>query len=479
MRLRALAVAAAATLATVTAPAAVAGAQPAAPDGKDVIVQLFQWNWDSVARECTDVLGPKGYGAVQVSPPQEHVVLPAAGHPWWQDYQPVSYRLGTRRGDRQAFESMVDTCHAAGVKVYADAVINHMTGQNSSGTGSAGSQYSHYEYPGLYGYDDFHHCGRNGDDDIENYQDRYEVQNCELVNLADLATGSTRVQERIAGYLDDLLALGVDGFRIDAAKHMPAADIAAIKAELTEPAYLYQEVIHGAGEPITPEEYTGNGDVTEFRYGRDLAKIFDHEKLAYLRTFASVLPSEQAVVFTDNHDTQRHSDVLTHQDGRTHELANAFMLAWTYGTPRVMSSYTFSDPDAGPPADSSGITEDTDCSSAAWQCEHRQPRIANMVEFHNVVQGTSVNRWWDNGNDAIAFGRGDRGYLVLNGENSALTGRSFHTSLPAGTYCDVFHGEVTGTGCTGPTYTVDDNGWFRADIAAQDGVALHIGAKVS
>ncbi len=477
MRLRALAVTTAATLATVTTPATAVQPQPAPPSDKDVIVQLFQWSWASVARECTEVLGPEGYGAVQVSPPQEHVVLPELGHPWWQDYQPVSYTLDTRRGDREAFRSMVRTCHAAGVAVYVDTVINHMTG-HAPGTGSAGTRYSHYEYPGLYGYEDFHHCGRNGDDDIENYQDRYEVQNCELLDLADLDTGSPEVRDTLADYLNDLLALGVDGFRIDAAKHIPAGDIAAITDELTEPAYIYQEVIYGAGEPITPQEYTGIGDVTEFRYGRDLAKIFEHEKLAHLRTFASVLPSDKAVVFTDNHDTQRHSDVLTHEDGRTHALANAFMLAWPYGTPRVMSSYTFSDPDAGPPADSSGATDDVDCSAAAWQCEHRQPRIANMVGFHNVVQGTDVRQWWDNGNDAIAFGRGGRGYLVINGEDSALRGRSFRTSLPAGTYCDVFHGEITGAGCTGPTYTVDENGWFRADIAAHDGVALHLGARV-
>ena len=33
---------------------------------------LFEWSWDSIAKECTHVLGPKGYAAVQVSPPQEH-----------------------------------------------------------------------------------------------------------------------------------------------------------------------------------------------------------------------------------------------------------------------------------------------------------------------------------------------------------------------------------------------------------------------
>ncbi len=32
---------------------------------KSVIVQMFQWNWDSIAAECTNFLGPAGYGYVQ------------------------------------------------------------------------------------------------------------------------------------------------------------------------------------------------------------------------------------------------------------------------------------------------------------------------------------------------------------------------------------------------------------------------------
>ena len=121
-----------------TSPAADAKAD-ANPGPRDVIVHLFEWPWASIASECTNVLGPKGFGAVQVSPPQEHVVLPAQGYPWWQDYQPVSYQLVTRRGDRAGFASMVSTCHAAGVKIYVDAVVNHMAGGASTGPGSAGS----------------------------------------------------------------------------------------------------------------------------------------------------------------------------------------------------------------------------------------------------------------------------------------------------------------------------------------------------
>lgn len=56
----------------------------------------------------------------------------------------------------------------------------------------------------------------------DNYGDRGNVQNCELVGLADLNTGKDYVRGRIAGYLNDLLSLGVAGFRIDAVKHIPA-----------------------------------------------------------------------------------------------------------------------------------------------------------------------------------------------------------------------------------------------------------------
>jgi hypothetical protein len=32
---------------------------------KTVIIQMFEWTWDSIAAECTDFIGPAGYGFVQ------------------------------------------------------------------------------------------------------------------------------------------------------------------------------------------------------------------------------------------------------------------------------------------------------------------------------------------------------------------------------------------------------------------------------
>ncbi|MEU8367619.1 alpha-amylase [Micromonospora tulbaghiae] len=466
---------AASLLVPVTAAAPPAAA--ATPGAKKVIVQLFEWNWTSVAAECTSTLGPKGYGYVQVSPPQEHV----NSSPWWVSYQPVSYRIESRKGTRAQFQSMVNTCHAAGVKVIVDAVVNHMSGQDNGGTGWAGSSYGHYNYPGVYSAQDFHYCGRNGNNDIANYNDRYEVQNCELVNLADLKTESEYVRGRLAAYLNDLLSLGVDGFRLDGSKHMPAADIAAIKAKLSRSAYLVQEVIYGAGEPIQPTEYTGNGDVHEFRYGKDLARMFNNERLAYLKNFGEswgYLSSAKAVVFTDNHDTQREGGVLTYRNRGTYALANAFMLAWPYGTPAVMSSFTYSGRDQGPPADGSNRITNVTCYSG-WECEHRWPVIANMVGFRNATEGAGVSNWYDNGYQHIAFSRTGKGYLTINDEDSAVNGRSYQTGLPAGRYCDVVHGTFSNGSCSGPVITVDSSGWFAANVPAHDAIAIHIGAKLS
>jgi hypothetical protein len=56
-------------------PPPVAFGHPTARRG-DVIANLWEWNWKSTARECTSVLGPAGYGAVQVAPPEKSINNP-------------------------------------------------------------------------------------------------------------------------------------------------------------------------------------------------------------------------------------------------------------------------------------------------------------------------------------------------------------------------------------------------------------------
>jgi alpha-amylase len=319
-------------------------AAQAATTGNDVIANLFEWPWTSVAGECTNVLGPAGYGAVQVAPPEDSISV--AGHPWWDVYQPAGYDLSSRMGTRAQFTAMVSTCHAAGVKVYVDAVINHMTGANQAGTTAYGGAVftNNYSYPSAgYRSGDFHHypadCPQS-DNQIHDYNNITEVQECQLVGLSDLKTESDYVRTKIAGYLNDLIGVGVDGFRVDAAKHIKQADMAAIKGRLTKQSvYFAQEVIPGSGGQLAPSAFESNGGVLEFNYAYNLKNQFSGS-IANLSTFGptwGLEPSGVSTAFVSNHDTERNGSTLSYKDGATDTLATVFMLAWNFGTPDVIT----------------------------------------------------------------------------------------------------------------------------------------------
>ncbi len=440
-----------------------------APPVRNVFVHLFEWDWPSIALECEQFLGPAGYSAVQVSPPQEH----AEGPQWWTRYQPVSYTLTSRGGTREQFADMVDRCKATGVDIYVDAVINHMTGVYA-GIGVAGTEFSEYDYPPLYGYDDFNHCGRNDNDDIVNFDDVWEVHYCELVNLADLKTSDPGVRAKLAAYLNDLLSTGVAGFRIDAAKHMPSEDIAAI-LELVGDSYVFLEVIATIDGPLDREAYASIANVTEFQYQPPVHRAFgdgDFEGLEKVGESIGLLPSESAVVFVDNHDTQRHGDghSFNYKRGERYVLANVFMLAWPYGYPKVMSSFAFDDKEAGAPG-ISPITDDAAACNDGWVCEHRIPAIANMVSFRAATDGAPVTNWQRHGDRALSFGRAAEGHVIINASDAPLD-VTVQTELEPGDYCDLVSSS-SASACDGETVAVSDDRRLEAQLDPMSALAIH------
>jgi len=132
---------------------------------------------------------------------------------------------------------MVKRCNAVNVHIIVDAVINHMAA--GSGTGVGGSKFGSRTYP-YYSPNDFHHDSNSvyTNCEVNNYQDKYNVQYCDLTHLPDLLTSSSYVQSQIVGYLKNLYSLGVKGIRIDAAKHQDAAELSAITKQLPSDFYV-------------------------------------------------------------------------------------------------------------------------------------------------------------------------------------------------------------------------------------------------
>jgi alpha-amylase len=465
----------------------------------DVAVHLFEWPWPDIATECETMLGPAGFAAVQISPPQEHSIVPS--HDWSERYQPVSYSVArSRSGTGAEFVDMVNRCNTAGVGIIVDAVINHMTNFPSPGVGSNGTAYTKYEYPGLYSPSDFHTpCALN------NYQSAANVQDCELFSLPDLNTKLVSVRQKIADYLIALARMGVAGFRIDAAKHIQQVDLDSIlrlvnttlTAESRPLPYVFLEVAGGGGEALSPRDYFGEGyssggaaDITEFIFtgvGNKFRGV-NGEHISQLNPNGTpgnrfselawgLLPSDKAVVFLQNHDTQ-HQCGISYKSGAVFRIANVWMLAEPYGYPSILSSYAFDCPagnSMGPPSDANGWTTAVTCASSLetatigqWVCEHRDPSIRNMVGFRRLVAGADINHWWDDGANAIAFTRGNKGFVAING-GSTTVATTVATGMAPGTYIDLLDSA---------SVVVDSSGAVQLNLPPKSAIAIDLATKI-
>ncbi|XP_053101975.1 pancreatic alpha-amylase-like isoform X2 [Hemicordylus capensis] len=488
---------------------------------KTSIVHLFEWHWTDVALECERYLASNGFEGVQVSPPNENLVVLNPWRPWWERYQPISYKLCSRSGNENEFRDMVTRCNNVGVHIYVDAVVNHMCG-SGAGSGYHGTCGSYFnaasrDFPAVpYSSFDFNdRICKTLSGDIENYSDPIQVRNCRLGGLVDLAQSRDDVRSKIAEYMNHLVEIGVAGFRIDASKHIWPKDINVILSKVnnlntrwfTEGSrpFIYQEVIDLGGEPIQSPEYYGNGRVTEFKYGAQLGTVlrkWNGEKMANLKSWGengSLMPSDKAIVFVDNHDNQRGhgaggTSILTFWNRRLYKMAVGFMLAHPYGFTRIMSSYWWPrniqhgkdlNDWVGPPSNSDGsiktvtINSDGSCGNG-WVCEHRWHQIRNMVAFRNVAYGQPITRWWDNNNNQVAFGREGKGFVVFNNDDRNLS-VILQTGLPAGIYCDIISGRKEGNVCTGIQIHIAANGTahFQINHQAEDPfLAIHIEARL-
>ncbi|MGN6606641.1 MAG: alpha-amylase [Jatrophihabitans sp.] len=488
------------TATAVDAPAATPSARSAHHVIRDVQANLWEWNWPSIAKECTTVLGPAGYSGVQVAPPADSLSRDYTSsdapilHPWWEVYQPVDYRLTSRFGTATQFRDMVATCRRAGVKVYVDAVINHMTGQGH--TSYTGVEYTHFDYPGLYTSANFHHKGTGPNDcpsasgGVDDFNDYHQLTKCELLGLADLRTDSAPTRAKIVAYLNRLLAIGVSGFRVDAAKHIGVADLITIRNSLhdtidgTRPQWAL-EVFPGSPGEGSQLSFTRAGTVLGFDASYQLKNAFKSYtadgtgNIAGLRVWgeqAGLVPSSKSLVFVENHDTERGSDTLSYKDGATNIIANEFLLAYGYGTPQVYSAFAFTNSYDSPPATAAGYVTNTTCGKG-WVCVDRNRGVLGLVRFHNAVGHAPVRHVFSRIDNVLGFSRGDQGYFLVDNAKTART-VTVQTGLRPGRYCDVVHGGKRHGTCLGAMVRVRADGTATMTVAGKDAIAIDWASKL-
>ncbi|MBE5315274.1 MAG: alpha-amylase family protein [Xanthomonadales bacterium] len=391
-----------------------------APAQADVILHAFNWSYDTVEARAAEIQS-LGYKAVLVVPP-----LKSEGPAWWARYQPQDYRtIDHPLGNKQSFERMSNALRARGIRVYADILLNHMANESA--------QRSDLNYPGqrvlntyasnttywnnqrLFGDLRFNFLSQwdfGSANCINNYNDVWQVQNWRLcggngdAGLPDLL-GNSYVIGQQRSYLTALKGLGVTGFRIDAAKHMPLSHInAVLTPEIKQGVHVFGEVITngGAGDGehdnfLVPYlsgtdhaayDFPLFGSIRNaFRFGGSMNALVNPQAVG------QALPSARAVTFTVTHDIPNNGMfrglIL---DPTDETLAYAYVLGRDGGSPLLYS-------------------DNNESGDNRWVNAYRRGDLAAMIRFHNATQSSDM-QVLSHSDCHLLFRRGNRGIVGIN-----------------------------------------------------------------
>ncbi|MEE1297017.1 MAG: pullulanase-associated domain-containing protein [Bifidobacterium sp.] len=307
----------------------------------------------------------------------------------------------------------------------------------------------------------------------------------------------------LANHIKTLWDLGIRGFSIPYTKYMDPKDIGAIKTQAaaligvpTDELYFTQDMDYHIAEAdeIQPEKYTPNGRVSEYRYAQELLSAFSGD-LPLLETLDQhKLASNQATVFVGTPNSVRGSETLKPQSGAAYELANAFMLAYGYGRPTILSDYYFDDATRtlAPNGTSDKRLSDVDMTSVCsantdgasawgdWNCQPYWTSTRGMVAFHNANYGQQSRNWQTPTLNTIGFARGaegksDTGFFAINNTHVAHT-MTFETSMADGTYCNCNVYATRLANCAAEDRVTVKDGTLTATVKAKSALAMYSGA---
>lgn len=160
----------------------------------------------SYIKDNLELIKSQGFDGVQISPIQP--TKDDNSYEWWMLYQPTYFDIGNRLGSRK---DLLDLCLEADKKeliIISDVVINHLAGCDD------GSLKAHYkDDTDLVSNPNAWKEARN----INDWNNRWEVTNL-CMGLPGLNPNNPMVQDKVINMLNDMIDLGVRGFRFDAAK---------------------------------------------------------------------------------------------------------------------------------------------------------------------------------------------------------------------------------------------------------------------
>lgn len=416
----------------------------------ETILHAWCWNFPSIA-ENMKAIADAGFTMLQTSPVQNCYnpegsstkLFDAEGKDgnWYYYYQPTAWKIGNPiLGTREEMKQMMDSASKYNVRVIVDVVPNH--------TAFDVDAVSDEMVAAVGGRDKLYHS--NGLQPVSDYNDRLQCTLLGSGGLPDVNTENPDFQKYYMEFVNELLAMGVRGFRYDTAKHIgvhsdPVDTASGVKendfwdvatgrksvkgVKLAVPydsLFVYGEVLQDKNVPET--EYADYFGQTASGYGYHLRHALEKGSAngIDLVGWQHQAAPEFLTTWVESHDTYcnaHESAALTDDQIRTGWV---FLTARQNGVPLF-----FSRPMGSTRSNYWGDNK----LGARGNDEFFHPEVVAVNKFRKAMAGEKENLRFSGNGSVLLVNRGNKGAAVVNISDSANF-VNLPTGLPDGTYRD-------------------------------------------
>ena len=285
------------------------------------IFHAFCWKYSDITLNLPSI-AEANFKSVQISPVQQPK---NGGATWWSFYQPLSFSIADNStlGTKEELKTLCSTAEKYNISIIADIVFNHLANIDDNhlendGTPTVSPDVEQYE-PEIY-------AQRNADRNPTFHHDKNAqgsgavTQYYAYGNLPDLNTANPLVQQRSLDLLKECIDVGIDGFRLDAAKHIEtptdpqyASDffpnvISAAKEYYKEKTnknlYVYGEILDEPDGGRTVNDYLPYIDVTDNKVKSSYVSASIRKDASVLKTvsYSKSCDPSHLIYWAESHD---------------------------------------------------------------------------------------------------------------------------------------------------------------------------------
>lgn len=421
----------------------------------ETILHAWSWNFPTIAENMKNI-ADAGFTMVQTSPVQNCYTPEGSGKKifdenvtegnWYYYYQPTDWKIGNNIvGSRDQMKQMMDSAAKYNVKVIVDVLPNH--------TAFDVDAVSEDFYKAVGGRDKMFHT--EGLNPVRDYNDRLQCTLWGSGALPDVNTENPLFQKYYMEFVNDLLSLGVRGFRYDTAKHIgvhsdPVDTAAGVKendfwdvatgrkavkgVKLAVPydsLFVYGEVLQDRNVPEA--EYADYFGQTASSYGHVLREMLDKRsaKGIDLKNWYHSAAPEYLTTWVESHDTYANANESAHLTDDQIRTAWVFLTARQNGVPLFFSR---------PAGSTRKAYWGDNILGARGNDEFMHPEVVAVNKFRTAMNGQKEDIQVSDNGQVLLVNRGKKGAALVNIGHYA-NNVDLPTGLPNGTYKDEVYGQ--------------------------------------